>query len=72
MTTDAADGVRSLSWVKASSSYGSGNCVEVASVADGVLLRDSKNPAGPWLSYTGTEFRAFVTAARQGEFDHLV
>ena len=72
MTTDAVDGAPSPSWVKASSSYGSGNCVEVASVSNGVLLRDSKDPSGPWLSYTGAEFRAFITAARHGEFDHLI
>ncbi len=59
-------------WIKAASSYGAGNCVELAPAADGVLLRDSKDPQGPWLRYTGAEFTAFLAAAKQGEFDHLV
>ncbi|MCA1606633.1 MAG: DUF397 domain-containing protein [Acidobacteria bacterium] len=42
------------------SSY-SGNCVEVAPAADGVLVRDSKDPAGPTLGVTTAQWRAFLT-----------
>ena len=60
-----------LIWRKASASN-TGNCVELAPSGDGVLVRDSKDPQGPWLRYTGAEFRAFLDGAKKGEFDHLV
>ncbi len=47
----------------------SDNCVEVAFVGDGVVLRDSKDPAGPVLLFTGAEWDAFVGGAKDGEFD---
>ena len=58
-------------WTKAASSLGT-NCVELAPADTGVLVRDSKDPQGPWLRYTNSEFRAFLDAAKMGEFDHLV
>lgn len=73
MTTEAgAAGSAKPKWFKAASSYGSGACVELASTGEGILVRDSKDPQGPWLRYTGAEFTAFLSAAKQGEFDHLV
>ncbi len=45
------------------------NCVEVASVDGGVLLRDSKNPQGPVLVFTRGEWDAFVGGTKGGEFD---
>lgn len=59
-------------WIKAASSLGTGNCVELAPADAGVLIRDSKDPRGPWLRYTASEFDAFLAAAKNGEFDHLV
>lgn len=47
------------------------NCVEVASHAGGVALRDSKNPTGPALMFTGSEIGAFLEAVKHGEFDDL-
>ena len=35
-------------------------------------MRDSKDPDGPILVYTPTEFSAFLKGARNREFDHLV
>jgi hypothetical protein len=39
-------------------------------MADGeVHVRDSKRPDGPVLSFTPSEWRAFVTGVKSGEFD---
>jgi len=59
-----------LFWLKAQAS-GAGSCVELASMVGGVAIRDSKDPEGPVLVYTPTEFSAFLDGARNGEFDHL-
>ena len=48
-----------------------GNCVEVAFAADRTVgVRDSKNPTGPVLEFTPTEWNAFISGVRDGEFDH--
>lgn len=55
-----------LNWRRSSrSGTGGGNCVEVATHASGlVAVRDSKDPAGPLLSVTPTQWRAFVSTLR--------
>jgi hypothetical protein len=72
----------SVEWRKSSRSgaYGD-NCVEVAFADDDgggftaavgertVLVRDSKSPGGPVLTFTAGEWNAFVAGARDGEFD---
>jgi hypothetical protein len=46
------------------------NCVEVASLPDGGrAVRDSKDPAGPVLRFTASEWDAFIGGAKDGEFD---
>jgi hypothetical protein len=63
----------SLVWCKAQSSTNNGQCVEIASAAGRVIaVRDSKDPDGPILVYTPAEFSAFLTGARNGEFDRFV
>jgi hypothetical protein len=57
-------------WRKSSHSNTNG-CVEVALVGDGVAVRDSKNPTGPVLLFTGHEWQAFVAGVEGGEFGHL-
>ena len=59
-----------LEWIisSASGSQG-GNCVEVAFTNDEVLVRDSKNPTGPLLHFTGAEWDAFVAGVKNKEFD---
>ncbi|GGL12365.1 hypothetical protein GCM10014719_12950 [Planomonospora parontospora subsp. antibiotica] len=68
-------------WRKSSLSTG-GDCVEVAVVpgdpalaahkadADELyLVRDSKDPNGPALAFTQSEWDAFVGGVKAGEFD---
>jgi Domain of unknown function (DUF397) len=60
-----------LTWRKSSFSSGSGgNCVEVAKLPDdGRVLRNSKDPDGPAVSYTAAEWDAFLRGVKGGEFD---
>jgi hypothetical protein len=45
------------------------NCVEVAHHPDGqILVRDSKDPDGPTLTFTPAEWDAFTKGAAAGEF----
>jgi hypothetical protein len=56
-------------WFKSSHSSESANCVEVAYSEDGILVRDSKNPEGPTLSYRLDTWRNFIEAVASGELD---
>ena len=60
-------------WIKSSASSGNGTCVEVASVReDEVLVRNSRDPEGPILSFTKAEWVAFLAGAKALEFDAIV
>lgn len=59
-------------WRKSVRSQNTGACVEVAGVDDVIGVRDSKDPAGPVLTFTRREFRAFLDGAVKGEFTDLV
>lgn len=59
-----------LVWRKSSESL-NGDCVEVASLPDGVTVRDSKDPDGAILMFSRSEWRAFLRGANRGEFDDL-
>jgi Domain of unknown function (DUF397) len=59
-------------WRKSTASNPSGDCVEVAALADGsVAVRNSRDAAGPALIYTRAEISAFLAGVRNGEFDDL-
>lgn len=58
-----------IEWKKSSLSSDSYNCVEVAMLADLVLVRDSKNPTGEVLGFGPEAWDAFVAGVRGGEFD---
>ncbi len=54
-------------WLRAGADDGS---VEVAMLPEGyVALRDSKNPDGPVLIFTPSEWTAFTAGVHDGEFD---
>jgi hypothetical protein len=64
---------KAIRWIKASASAGNGACVEVASIKeDEILVRNSRDPEGPILSFTKAEWVAFVAGAKAGEFDAIV
>lgn len=49
-------------WFTSSRSANNGDCVECAILSDIVAVRDSKDPAGPVLTFTGAQWTAFVAA----------
>ncbi|MEU7629008.1 DUF397 domain-containing protein [Nocardia sp. NPDC049220] len=57
-------------WFKSSRSQGAKDCVEVAHLDGGMVgVRDSKNPSGPALVFTPTEWDVFLSGAHNGEFN---
>ncbi|WP_433511087.1 DUF397 domain-containing protein [Nonomuraea sp. CA-143628] len=69
------------SWRKSSHSNNGGNCVEIAIVSSDkgpktgsrlFAVRDSKDPNGPALIFTPSEWDAFVSGVKDGEFDETV
>ncbi|MGW0586183.1 DUF397 domain-containing protein [Streptosporangium sp. NPDC002607] len=58
-----------LIWIKSSYSGPNGDdCVEVATNLPGLIaVRDSKDPAGPMLTFSPTAWHNFLTGIRDGE-----
>jgi hypothetical protein len=57
-------------WVKSATSNEGGNYVEISRLGDGgMAVRDSKDPEGPILFFTPSEWEAFVGGVKDGEFD---
>jgi Domain of unknown function (DUF397) len=56
-------------WRKSSRSNGQGQCVEVARLEQAIAVRDSKDPAGPVLTFTPDEWAAFIAGTKDGQFD---
>jgi len=62
-------GVQGVAWRKSRQSMNGGNCVEVARVPDGIVVRDSANEAGAMLRYSPQTWRDFLAKAKSGKFD---
>jgi hypothetical protein len=55
-------------WFRSSySDYEGGNCVEVASRPSAVHVRDSKDKAGPTLTFSPEAWSAFVSFAPEAQ-----
>lgn len=68
--TDTGD--RQPGWRKSRRSIGNGECVEVRSAQDGIMVRDSVDPAGPVIRYSARAWQTFLANAKTGEFDGAV
>ncbi|MBF6425653.1 DUF397 domain-containing protein [Nocardia cyriacigeorgica] len=65
MTSDPT----SAEWFKSSYSQGTGECVEVAFLANNrVGVRDSKNPAGGALVFAPGDWESFTRGIADGRF----
>ncbi len=57
-----------VTWQTSSFSNGAGGmCVEAGAFDGGVVVRDSKNPAGTVLAFSRAEWAAFVDGVENGE-----
>lgn len=64
----AEDEGSTIVWRKSTASNSNG-CVEVALVCGSVLIRDSQDKDGAMLSASPVAWAAFLTRARDSEFD---
>ncbi|WP_306206115.1 DUF397 domain-containing protein [Actinoplanes sp. RD1] len=58
-----------LTWRKSSRSGAAGHCVEIASAAAAIFVRDSKDVSGPVLEFGRAGWQEFIAGVRAGEFD---
>lgn len=68
VTSDGTD-LSGREWRRSSRSYGSGNCLEVATPHGARIdVRDSKNADGAVLTFSPTQWNSFVVSVRSGVF----
>lgn len=53
-------------WCKSTHSTPDGQCVEIADTSVGIDVRDSKNPAGPILSFDRPGWEDFIGTIKRG------
>jgi Domain of unknown function (DUF397) len=63
--------VRDAAWRKSRRSVNNGACVEVALAREGIMVRDSVDPAGSMVQYTPHIWRSFIAATKLGSHDVL-
>lgn len=71
MTTDRTADI-STPWIKAAASSTSGQCMEMRRHGGAVEVRDSKDPHGPLLRFSGAQFSAWLDGVDGGEYAHLI
>ncbi|WP_431884891.1 DUF397 domain-containing protein [Micromonospora wenchangensis] len=59
-------GNRSPDWIKSSRSILTQECIEVARSRSHHLVRDSKDPSGPILTFNHSSWRVFISNVRSG------
>jgi hypothetical protein len=70
MQSSRSQSLGNLSWHVARLCNG-GNCVRIATNGEEFFIGDSKSPEGVVLSYSRSEWVAFVEGVKRGDFDHL-
>lgn len=58
----------SFLWKKSTAS-GSSGCVEVARAGEIIIVRDSKDPSGSSLTFSGEEWKEFLVSTRADRFN---
>jgi hypothetical protein len=58
-----------LAWRKSTVSHGTNECVEVAAKGQSVLVRDSRDPSGPTLTFRAQEWITFLENVQHSTFD---
>jgi hypothetical protein len=66
MTMDAS---AYTNWHKSTRSGGDDNCVELATAATRIGVRDSKDPTGAIVAFDGAAWTRFLVGIKAGEFD---
>jgi len=62
--------VKTNVWIKSTRSGNNGACTMCMRLEDGsTAVKDSKDPDGPVLTFTATEWDAFIRGVKAGEFD---
>jgi hypothetical protein len=61
--------MQQLRWRTSRYSGAANNCVEVAPLPNGAAVRDSRDPAGPMLTFPGAAWAAFTAGIRAGDFE---
>ncbi|GDY30671.1 DUF397 domain-containing protein [Gandjariella thermophila] len=56
-------------WLKSSRSANHADCVELGRHPEAAAIRDSKNPAGPMLTFEPQRVMDFLTSVKAGRFD---
>ena len=56
-------------WRKSTRSGGNGQCVEARYSGSTAQVRDSKDAAGPMLTFGAEQWRTFIDGTKAGRFD---
>ena len=56
-------------WRKSRYSMANGNCVEVGSTANSIVVRDSAGPSDLTLDYSAQAWQVFIAKVKAGKFN---